>query len=79
MRALFTMAVLLGLLAGGSAVAKDGTATVLSPSERVRMLGSHPVVSQGCCKVCRKGKACGDSCISRSKSCRAGQGCACDG
>ncbi|GAB3294253.1 hypothetical protein GCM10027450_14820 [Pseudidiomarina andamanensis] len=32
-----------------------------------------------CCKVCRKGKACGDSCISRSKNCNKGKGCACDG
>ncbi|APZ54505.1 hypothetical protein Ga0080574_TMP4171 [Salipiger abyssi] len=36
----------------------------------------HPVA---CCKTCRKGKACGDSCISRDKTCRKGPGCACDG
>lgn len=34
---------------------------------------------QGCCKVCRKGCACGDSCISCSKRCHKGSGCACDG
>ena len=34
---------------------------------------------QRCCKVCRRGYACGDSCISRSKSCHKGPGCACDG
>lgn len=32
-----------------------------------------------CCKVCSKGKACGDSCISRDKECHKGKGCACDG
>ncbi|MCO4794749.1 MAG: YHYH domain-containing protein [Bacteriovoracaceae bacterium] len=32
-----------------------------------------------CCKVCRKGKACGDSCISRSYTCTKPSGCACDG
>lgn len=32
-----------------------------------------------CCKVCRKGKACGDSCIARDKECRQPPGCACDG
>lgn len=32
-----------------------------------------------CCKVCRKGKACGDSCIAKSKRCTKGPGCACDG
>jgi len=32
-----------------------------------------------CCKVCKTGKACGDSCISTSKTCSKGQGCACNG
>ena len=32
----------------------------------------------GCCKICSKGKACGDSCISRDKECHKGKGCACD-
>ncbi|MFA5107689.1 MAG: hypothetical protein WC497_05190 [Patescibacteria group bacterium] len=31
-----------------------------------------------CCKICSKGKACGDSCISRSYTCHKGPGCACD-
>ncbi len=31
-----------------------------------------------CCKVCRKGKACGNSCIARSKTCHKAPGCACD-
>ncbi len=33
---------------------------------------------QYCCKVCTTGKACGDSCISRSYTCHKGPGCACD-
>lgn len=32
-----------------------------------------------CCRVCRTGKACGDSCIERSKNCNVGPGCACNG
>lgn len=32
-----------------------------------------------CCKICRKGKACGDSCIARDKKCHKPPGCACDG
>jgi len=32
-----------------------------------------------CCKICKKGKACGDSCISKSYTCRKPAGCACDG
>ena len=35
--------------------------------------------SARCCKVCKKGKACGDSCIARNKECHKGKGCACDG
>ncbi len=35
-------------------------------------------VAAACCKRCKKGKACGDSCISRDKSCHKGAGCACD-
>jgi hypothetical protein len=33
----------------------------------------------GCCKICRQGKACGNTCISRDKACHVGPGCACDG
>ena len=36
-------------------------------------------VSAACCKVCKKGKACGDSCIKKSYTCHKGKGCACDG
>ena len=32
-----------------------------------------------CCKTCKEGKACGDSCISKDKTCDVGPGCACDG
>lgn len=35
--------------------------------------------ARACCKTCSKGKACGDSCISRAKQCHKGKGCACDG
>lgn len=35
--------------------------------------------NQYCCKTCRKGKACGDSCIADEKTCHKGPGCACDG
>ena len=32
-----------------------------------------------CCRVCRTGKPCGDSCISRDKQCSKPRGCACSG
>jgi hypothetical protein len=31
-----------------------------------------------CCKHCSKGKACGDSCISKSYTCSKPPGCACN-
>ena len=31
-----------------------------------------------CCKVCDKGKACGNTCISRRFDCHVGRGCACN-
>ena len=43
------------------------------------MPGSAMIYDAACCKVCSKGKACGDSCISREKECHKGQGCACNG
>ncbi|MEJ7601249.1 MAG: hypothetical protein WKG01_25315 [Kofleriaceae bacterium] len=33
--------------------------------------------SRSCCKICSKGYACGDTCISRSRTCHVGRGCAC--
>lgn len=38
-----------------------------------------PIPSEGmCCKHCTKGKACGDTCIARNKTCHVGPGCACN-
>lgn len=34
---------------------------------------------QACCRICSKGKACGDTCISKEKTCEESRGCACDG
>lgn len=32
-----------------------------------------------CCRRCRTGKACGDSCIAEDATCHVGDGCACNG
>lgn len=32
-----------------------------------------------CCRVCRTGKPCGDSCIAADKTCNTPGGCACAG
>lgn len=37
-----------------------------------------PVQTRNCCRYCSTGQACGDSCISRSNTCRRGAGCACN-
>lgn len=37
-----------------------------------------PPPPSGCCKICTTGKACGNSCISRSYTCHKGPGCACN-
>lgn len=37
------------------------------------------LLAQGCCRVCRTGKACGNSCINRNYTCRQSPGCACNG
>lgn len=41
--------------------------------------GAAHAAGYACCKVCKAGKACGDSCIARDKVCNKGPGCACDG
>lgn len=35
--------------------------------------------SGSCCRICREGKPCGDTCIARENECRVGPGCACQG
>lgn len=52
---------------------------VAGPAERLRDLAGAATLYAACCKTCHTGKACGDSCISREKSCHKGPGCACDG
>lgn len=37
------------------------------------------IAQGGCCRICRTGKACGNSCINRNYTCRQPRGCACDG
>jgi hypothetical protein len=34
---------------------------------------------ESCCRVCSKGKACGDGCIAKTSTCSKPPGCACDG
>ena len=34
-------------------------------------------LAQGCCRVCTRGKPCGNTCINRNYTCRQPPGCAC--
>ncbi|HEX8379616.1 MAG TPA: hypothetical protein VF619_03580 [Allosphingosinicella sp.] len=43
------------------------------------LIGIAAAQGLACCKICKAGKACGDSCIARDKPCHKGKGCACDG
>lgn len=59
---------------------------IVKPDAAIDLLGriqnqepKEKVFNAACCKICHKGKACGDSCISRSYTCHKGPGCACDG
>jgi len=40
--------------------------------------GFSAEAQRSCCRVCTKGKACGNSCIARHLNCHRGQGCACN-
>lgn len=52
---------------------------VLVFSASVPMSACEADPTTGCCRVCREGKACGDSCIAENLTCNAGPGCACNG
>ena len=60
---------------------RGGRPETSSPAPTTHERAASPsgcVPRDQCCKVCRKGQACGDSCISASSTCRKGRGCACD-
>ena len=48
------------------------------PDEEEQFSPLQPQLA-ACCKICRKGKACGNSCINKAYNCTKPPGCACDG
>ena len=52
--------------------------TVSAPEPSVRP-ARRPPAKKPCCRVCRTGKACGNGCIARNRTCRQPPGCACNG
>lgn len=49
------------------------------PTPRPTVRPTPRPTARSCCRVCTTGKACGDSCISRSNNCSRPRGCACNG
>ncbi len=49
-----------------------------TPAPSARESDSTPQPARACCRVCSRGKACGNSCISRAYQCRQPPGCACE-
>jgi hypothetical protein len=51
--------------------------------EQPGLLDSLPVLTadtpKQCCRVCKKGKSCGNGCISQERECTRAPGCACSG
>ena len=86
MRAIVFAAVVAHLVGAASAVA-DSPGGAISAGQEASICITAPeqnappglLQPAACCKVCKKGKACGNSCISKSKTCRKSPGCACDG
>ncbi len=75
----FRLAVSCFVLLIAFAIVGEAPADAMSPAvagDQLTALQCRP--RDTCCKVCSKGKACGNSCISRSKRCHRGQGCACN-
>jgi hypothetical protein len=51
------------------------------PTDSARDATEIPETSEltgECCRTCRKGKACGDTCVARDRECTVAPGCACD-
>ena len=51
----------------------------LGPASLDPCAGASAATGYACCKVCKKGKACGNSCIAEYKTCHQPKGCACNG
>jgi hypothetical protein len=64
---------------GGVRVAIGGLLMLIVVSIGQPPEGTEAIAAgAGCCKICTKGCACGDSCIACDKVCRKGPGCACN-
>jgi hypothetical protein len=73
MRKLLLLSLVLGAFVspGPSAASAVGSSVCMAPVDADGI--------QRCCKRCKRGKPCGNSCIARNLTCHRGRGCACAG
>ena len=66
----------------------DGPTIECSSTDQLRILTAGTAATtaptpaptqRACCRICTTGKACGNSCIARNRTCRQPPGCACNG
>ena len=55
-----------------------GVTAIHAPLEFAAPRADTCIPVEQCCKICSKGKACGNTCISQSYTCHKGRGCACN-
>jgi hypothetical protein len=80
-RACAVAVVVVGLLVScftREASAADDDEGAVMPASSEQRGAPACIPASKCCKICNAGKACGNSCISASKSCHKGRGCSCD-
>ena len=67
------------ILTAGGIGAQVDTGNVATAMEDVALLfDSDCIPAEDCCKICKKGKACGDACIRKDYTCYKARGCACN-
>jgi hypothetical protein len=72
-------ALLLTTYGRGSLSAAELDAYFPAPRVPYSLVVTTTSPAQQCCRICRKGKACGNSCINVDLQCHQPPGCACDG
>ena len=85
MRAWILMLLLCAVTAVNADVGELSSSQLIYPSIKFQSVSSplRALLNNGnaseskCCKVCTKGKPCGDTCIPQDKTCHVGPGCAC--
>jgi hypothetical protein len=69
--------VALALTLGSCERAPSAPAPAAAPTVIAASRPAPLALRRTCCKVCKKGKPCGDSCIAKTKECHQPPGCAC--